>query len=46
MAFTIFLTCPPDDPPSGSQNKTSAPDAGAVPSCYLLRLSILDQPLR
>lgn len=29
VAFTIFLTCPPDGDP-----------------CYLLRLSILDQPLR
>jgi hypothetical protein len=47
VAFTIFLACPPDDdPPTGNQSETSAPDAGAVPSCYLLRLSILDQPLR
>jgi hypothetical protein len=46
VAFTIFLACPPDDPPSGSQSETSTPEAGAVPSCYLLRLSILDQPLR
>lgn len=30
VAFTIFLTCPPD----GDQ------------SCYLLRLSVLDEPLR
>lgn len=29
VAFTIFLTCPPDGDP-----------------CYLLRLSVLDQPLR
>ncbi len=46
VAFTIFLACPPDDPPTGSQSETSTPDAGVVPSCYLLRLSILDQPLR
>ena len=46
VAFTIFLACPPDDPPTGSQSETSAPDTGAVPSCYLLRLSMLDQPLR
>ena len=46
VAFTIFLACPPDDPPTGSQSETSTPDAGVVPSCYLLRLSMLDQPLR
>ena len=46
VTFTIFLACPPDDPPTGSQSETNAPDTGAVPSCYLLRLSMLDQPLR
>jgi len=46
VAFTIFLACPPDNPPTGSQSTTDAPDAGAARSCYLLRLSLLDQPLR
>ena len=46
VAFTIFLACPPEAPPTGSQSETSAPDAGPVPSCYLLRLSMLDNPLR
>ncbi|MDS2171833.1 hypothetical protein Q7C18_03910 [Nesterenkonia sp. CL21] len=32
VAFTIFLTCPPDD--------------ADEQACYLLRLSVLDQPLR
>lgn len=46
VAFTIFLACPPDDPATGSRSETGTPEAGAVPSCYLLRLSMLDQPLR
>ncbi|MBB2955967.1 hypothetical protein [Pseudoclavibacter helvolus] len=46
VVFTIFLACPPDTPPTGSQSETGAADAGEVPSCYLLRLSMLDQPLR
>ncbi|MGO0577967.1 hypothetical protein [Ornithinimicrobium panacihumi] len=48
VAFTIFLACPPDDPtddpPAGSERESGAPDA--VPSCHLLRLSLLGQPLR
>jgi len=45
VAFTIFLACPPDDPPPSS-GETGQSETGAVPSCYLLRLSMLDQPLR
>ncbi|ALG83206.1 hypothetical protein [Gordonia phthalatica] len=47
VAFTIFLACPrEDDPPISNQSETGQPDAGAAGSCYLLRLSMLDQPLR
>lgn len=45
VAFTIFLACPPDDEPA-SGGETARPEPGAVASCYLLRLSILDSPLR
>lgn len=45
VAFTIFLACPPDNPPP-SNPATSGPNTGAVASCYLLRLSLLDTPLR
>ena len=41
VAFTIFLACPPEAPPTG----TRTPAPGVVPSCYLLRLSVLDSPL-
>ena len=46
VAFTIFLACPAETPSTGGQSTTDTPAAGAVPSCYLLRLSLLDQPLR
>ncbi len=46
VAFTIFLACPPDELPTGSGSATSQRETGGVPSCYLLRLSLLDQPLR
>lgn len=42
VAFTIFLTCPPATDDSGSDDG----DAGEPEPCHLLRLSVLDQPLR
>lgn len=46
VTFTIFLACPPDDdPPPTGESETGQPDADTA-SCYLLRLSMLDQPLR
>lgn len=40
VAFTIFLACPPDD----QEPHEGAADRGEA--CYLLRLSMLDNPLR
>ncbi|MFT3859991.1 hypothetical protein [Micropruina sp.] len=45
VAFTIFLVCPPDDSSTNTATGQPTPTA-AAPSCYLLRLSMLDQPLR
>ncbi|UAL29798.1 hypothetical protein K8W59_19050 [Nocardioides rotundus] len=49
VAFTVFLACPPDTEPSGDDGdgETAPPETGGVAaSCYLLRLSVLDSPLR
>lgn len=43
VAFTIFLACPPADTSPKPDSKKKGGDGGA--SCYLLRLSVLDQPL-
>jgi hypothetical protein len=42
VSFTIFLVCPPADAPTPS----TEPDAAGQPSCYVTRLSELDNPLR
>ncbi|BEH01849.1 hypothetical protein brsh051_11300 [Brooklawnia propionicigenes] len=50
VAFTIFLACPPeldDEPSDDGDGETSPPETGGgAASCYLLRLSMLDSPLR
>lgn len=40
VAFTVFLTCTPE------QNPALAPAAPIIETCFLLRLSQLDNPLR
>lgn len=44
VSFTIFLVCPPE--PQASTAVTTAPATRPGPSCYVLRLSLLDTPLR
>lgn len=47
VAFTIFLACPPDtDEPADDGETTQRETGGGAASCYLLRLSMLDSPLR
>lgn len=47
VAFTIFLACPPDtDSDEPDDGETSQSEDETAASCYLLRLSVLDNPLR
>lgn len=50
VAFTIFLTCPDTGEPAPSREPDSDKDdeseAPAEPTCFVMRLSILDTPLR
>lgn len=44
VSFTIFLVCPPTDTdPTNTASQTETAGAG---SCYVARLSELDNPLR
>ncbi|MCM1011786.1 hypothetical protein [Brevibacterium sp. XM4083] len=46
VAFTLFLTCPPATSPAEA-TATGSPSAdGQEASCFLMRLSALDTPLR
>ncbi|WP_456298600.1 hypothetical protein [Brevibacterium casei] len=48
VAFTVFLTCPDADAPTTSRpdGDDGSPAAEEAPTCFVMRLSILDKPLR
>lgn len=46
VAFTLFLTCPPATSTPESTDSASPSAEGQEESCFLMRLSVLDTPLR
>lgn len=46
VAFTLFLTCPKATSTPESTATASPPAEGREDSCFLMRLSALDTPLR